>query len=594
MHYIFRLSVILVLSLIHTAACHAQEEDKAKQLQNRFFELYNASALNPEFYTLGEELAALYRENDQLNEYFRVQINMSLYDIGHDKPMDAMKRANQMMEEMEQEHYDGFSQVYMVLGTIFESRGNYRMAQHYYNQGIKLLSDDDKGIRLSLYSRMAYLLMFLNPVDAEYWNKRYYDDSFEYPAYHQVYLFINGMINFTLGNSYDFKKAYASYQAYHEQNNQLDSYGMESMKIASLAFEKKYDEALAMLGKMESRDLSTIGIFDMRTTIYQMMGNTQMALKTAQQRAECIDSLNSDMMLSNLNEMTAQAGLAQIQTQAAKSRERTFIIIMVMAIIIIATLTISIMRFRKNREQLKLKNEQLGSALAMAEEGEKMKTEFVRSVSHEIRTPLNAINGFNELLNTPGLPLSEEERSDLLNRIKENVQAITNIVDEMLRVADKESNEFYAKEDKLYCNQFFSSVLYEFRDTVSANIELKYTTGVINRFQITSNEEGLRKIMEQLIQNAAKFTSKGSIIVRCEESEDKKTLLVSVTDTGKGIAKEQQDKIFEGFYKVDSFQQGIGLGLTVSKKIAHKLGGDLTLDCDYTDGARFILSLPLE
>ena len=84
----------------------------------------------------------------------------------------------------------------------------------------------------------------------------------------------------------------------------------------------------------------------------------------------------------------------------------------------------------------------------------------------------------------------------------------------------------------------------------------------------------------------AKLLQVGEVFI----SRDKN---VSISDTGKGISKEKQDKIFEGFYKEDSFQQGIGLGLTVSKKIAHKLGGDLTLDTSYTGGARFVLSLPL-
>ena len=89
------------------------------------------------------------------------------------------------------------------------------------------------------------------------------------------------------------------------------------------------------------------------------------------------------------------------------------------------------------------------------------------------------------------------------------------------------------------------------------------------------------------------FTSKGYIELHCEESPDKKHLLISVTDTGSGIMPEEQDKIFEQFFKADAFSQGIGLGLTVSKKIAQKLGGDLILDKTYTQGSRFILSLPI-
>ena len=87
---------------------------------------------------------------------------------------------------------------------------------------------------------------------------------------------------------------------------------------------------------------------------------------------------------------------------------------------------------------------------------------------------------------------------------------------------------------------------------------------------------------------------RGFIRLHCEKSDDEKMLLVSLTDSGCGITEEQRSKIFESFYKADMFEQGIGLGLTVSRKIAQKLGCDLTLDETYTEGARFVLSLPIE
>lgn len=260
---------------------------------------------------------------------------------------------------------------------------------------------------------------------------------------------------------------------------------------------------------------------------------------------------------------------------------------------IIVLLGIMVNYFHRTRQELKERNEQLSTALTMAEESDRMRTEFVRSISHEIRTPLNAINGFNDILNNSDIEIDPEERADMMGRIRTNVQAITNIIDDMLNMAERESNEFYPKSSRIYCNQFLSALLYEHREKVNAAIELKYTTRVINRYQIETNEEGVRKVLTHLIQNAIKFTQKGFIELHCEEDPKGHYLLISLTDTGRGIAKDQQDKVFDSFYKSDMFDQGMGLGLTVSKKIAHKLGGDLTLDTNYTGGARFILSLPL-
>ena len=97
-------------------------------------------------------------------------------------------------------------------------------------------------------------------------------------------------------------------------------------------------------------------------------------------------------------------------------------------------------------------------------------------------------------------------------------------------------------------------------------------------------------MVEHLIHNAIKFTQQGSIELECYKQDG--MLCLTLTDTGCGIPPEKQDEVFKQFSKADANQQGIGLGLTVSRNMARKLGGDLVLDKDYTDGARFTLKLP--
>ena len=589
------LSIILVGLLppnLWAAEFDYRNDSVHKRLYNQFVEYYNRGDKPNEFYKNIEELSQYYRRHGLILQYYKMQLNNCLYDTEHNRPMEALKRANNMLTDMKAEDFDAYSLVYMALGTIFESRGNFRMASYYFEQGVSNLGNDN-GLNMGIYSRLAYLHLFRNPTEAKYWNEKYFQEATTFPPYMQVYLYIDAMINFVVGNKHDFMKAYKVYHDYHNSQEGLDNYGMEVLEIAHKAFEESYDEALNMLLTHDTGDLNTVGCYDMRIIIYRMMGKLDKGLDESIQRADCIDSLNSDMLFTNLNELNAQAGVARAKTKAAKDHETMLIVVLSLSLVIIILLALGILHTRKNRQSLKKKNEQLRAALAMAEEGEKMKSEFVRSVSHEIRTPLNAITGFNDILNNTQIELTAEERSDLLHRINTNVQAITTIVDEMLHVADKESNEFYPKSKKIFCNQFLPSVLYAYRERVSSNIELKYTTKVLNRFQIETNEEGLRKVLEQLIQNAIKFTKEGSIELHCEQSPDNQRVLISVTDTGKGISKEEQEKIFESFYKSDTFEQGIGLGLTISQKIARKLGGNLLLDNNYEGGARFVLALPI-
>ena len=99
-------------------------------------------------------------------------------------------------------------------------------------------------------------------------------------------------------------------------------------------------------------------------------------------------------------------------------------------------------------------------------------------------------------------------------------------------------------------------------------------------------------ILRPLLSNAMKFTEKGNIKLQVKESEEPGMLDICVTDTGIGIAEDQRDRIFEKFYKVDSFKHGLGLGLPMARSIAHKIKGDLMLDDNYKEGTRFILRIP--
>lgn len=584
--------LLSALTLTASAVTEVTQENFENQYQ-RYLALYADEDGNTEdFYKQSKMLKQYYRKNQDLQGYYSVYTTEVLYDTQHGMPYKAIQRTNEMLEEMNAEKYDGYHLVHMALGTIFESRGNTRMAQHYFQQAVDETSESPRD-RMVAHSRMAYLLMTTDPNKANYWNEKNREISRQYPSYHQAYLFVSACIKFTVGNKTGFYRNYDEYQDYHVKHEELDNFGMKTMEIMKKAFDGETEEALRELTKPNS-DINDIVRHDMRITIFRMGNDLKSAVNEWESRSNCIDSLNSDMFFDNLNEINAATGIAQIQADASKKREVLFIILLVVASVLVVLLGIWLFLYRRMGNHLKEKTQQLKSALAMAEEGDKMKTEFIRSVSHEIRTPLNAINGFNDILNTPGLELPEEDRTDLLKRIKENVQAITTIVDEMLQMADKESNEFYPKTGSIYCNQTLSAIIYKYRSQVSSSIELNYTTDVINLFSINTNKEGVTKIIDHLIQNAIKFTQKGFITLHCEESYDHKKVLISVTDTGKGIAPDKQDKIFEGFYKEDSFQQGIGLGLTVSRKIAQKLGGDLTIDKSYTNGARFVLTLPFE
>ena len=96
-----------------------------------------------------------------------------------------------------------------------------------------------------------------------------------------------------------------------------------------------------------------------------------------------------------------------------------------------------------------------------------------------------------------------------------------------------------------------------------------------------------------LLGNAQKFTEQGHILVRCDKAADGKELRISITDTGIGIDEKDAEVIFDTFSKVDSFKEGIGLGLPICRRLAKSIGGKVFLDTTYKEGSRFVLSIPL-
>lgn len=471
------------------------------------------------------------------------------------------------------------------LGQSFQESGNLLMAKLFYQKAC----DDAETEQELLTARLslADIQKFTEPVEAQRLNDLCDESSEKYPGLRQKYLVTNATVSFLLNNRTAFNKTYKEYQTLCQNYNTLSQEYDIILKAMNEALAGYYKEALRTLDK------PGIGIVirhTMRIHIFEMSGNKQKAIDELRHRAASIDSLGTRFYENNVNESNITASMTRAQEQAEKNSSRMTKLNIIMLAVIVAMICLWVFMYRKEQKKLEKKNEQLRIALKMAGESDEMKKEFVKRISHEIRTPLNAITGFNEILNNSEIELGKEERQELMNRINLNVEAITSIVDELLQVSNAESIVEYAKSDTILCNKFFSELLYSHKKDVSASIELEYTTQVLNRYSILSNENSVKKIVEHLIHNAIKFTQKGTITLNC--SEKKGMVYLSITDTGCGVPADKQDQIFEKFVKADEFRQGIGLGLTVARSVARKLGGDLVLDKDYTDGARFILTLP--
>ncbi len=589
-----RILLTTIITLLPILATSAEEKVDSvfESLYNQFFNLYSDKDKEKEFHEVSNKFQEYLLSQGKTFAYYKIRFNEVLYATEHNQTYQAIKKANLMMDDMKNDGIKKYDLVYSALGNIFESRGNVRMARHYYMEALDYAQKEDTAEVSGIYPKMASLLMLIEPDEAMKWNEKFKAGTDGYPPYYKVYLTIRGIIHFTMNDKQAFLNDYKEFEDFFTKHPDLDDYGKYPMEIIKLAYDGKYQEALNRL-KQTTTDLTEIDRYNMAIIIYQLMGEKGEAIRVANQRAYVRDSLNSDMLFDNLNEINVEMNVAKMKQEAAETHIRYFTILSGLLLLVILILIFWIIARRKARKQLIKKNEQLKEALSMAEEANKMKASFIRNITHEIRTPLNAINGFTQLLNNPNFELNEEEKATMTSTIKKNVDNITQIVDEILQVADKESKSVYAKNDIVNCCQFIHEMIEKYQSEASFGVTLDCSSNIGKNFTIKTNETALRRIVCHLLDNAVKFTEKGNIHVNCELAAEQNAIRISVTDTGIGIPEDKQEQIFERFYKVDSFSQGIGLGLSVSRMIAQKLGGNLVLDSSYKEGSRFVVTIPI-
>lgn len=226
-----------------------------------------------------------------------------------------------------------------------------------------------------------------------------------------------------------------------------------------------------------------------------------------------------------------------------------------------------------------------------ATESDRLKSSFLANMSHEIRTPMNAIIGFSELLDDD----NQEEKDKVLfiKLIKKNSETLLNLINDIVDISKIEANLLSVSKRPVQLSIFLSEIGTHYTEILASkkdkNILFQIISEINPEVSILTDEIRLRQILDNLIGNAIKFTSSGSVIVNVKM--DGKTVHFSVTDTGIGIPYYQQEIIFERFMQAEQGHQvnfgGTGLGLAISKNLIHLLGGSIRVESEPGKGSTF-------
>jgi signal transduction histidine kinase len=264
--------------------------------------------------------------------------------------------------------------------------------------------------------------------------------------------------------------------------------------------------------------------------------------------------------------------------------------------------------FNAMSAQVELSQRGLEEARHTAERASNVKSQFLATMSHEIRTPINAIIGYTELLDLGiGGALSEEQRTQLA-RIRASGRHLVGLIDDVLDLAKVEAGQMAVSRAPAVAAVAVDTALSLVRPQAAAKaIQLATTCEGDRLAAYLGDQARVQQILINLLSNAVKFTpSHGHVSVRCGTTEagppheppvqGARWTFFTVEDTGIGIAREKLESIFQPFTQVESgytrTHGGTGLGLTISRRLARLMGGDLTVESREGEGSRFTLLLP--
>jgi signal transduction histidine kinase len=245
----------------------------------------------------------------------------------------------------------------------------------------------------------------------------------------------------------------------------------------------------------------------------------------------------------------------------------------------------------KTKQETEQRTSELEQATLLARQASEQKTQFMQDMSHQIRTPLNIVHGFSQVLRDGSELMAEKDKREMADTMYVQTNALDYMVGKLLTASLIESQQTISTDDTVSCNDLAREAFDSASSLFTHTAEMHLDSHVGDELTIQTNRHHLLVVLTELLVNALHFTKEGSMTMRIEATAD--AVNFTIEDTGPGIPADKADFIFDKFTKIDMFTEGLGLGLFLCRRVVMLLNGTLTFDPSYTNGSRFVVSLPL-
>ena len=298
-------------------------------------------------------------------------------------------------------------------------------------------------------------------------------------------------------------------------------------------------------------------------------------------------------------------GLSSLLLVSCQEQEVRFYNILALVVIIII---FGLLIYFHHRSSVRLKKayHELEIANKRAQELSRMKSDFIQQISHEIRTPLNILSGFTQVLTMSDAKLDEAMRQEIKGKITENTDRITSLVNKMLELSEARSQTVIECYDKVTAVQIVTEAINASGIEKASHLEFDLLIAPDAKdVRIQTNLAAAVRSLSLVLDNARKFTAPAEGRPQTPPSDQLQKVVLrltglsgrlffSVEDTGIGIAHKDAERIFDEFVQLDEFYDGTGIGLTVARSLARRIGGDIKVDTAYIGGSRFVMTLPIK
>ena len=378
------------------------------------------------------------------------------------------------------------------------------------------------------------------------------------------------------------------------QFDRMWSHGRLFFSLVDSVFDGSIDKREEEIFALSIREIKVIA------NICESQGYESFAFNVEKKLVRELEKTLSFANQSRLSELDVTLGKAALSADLAQKEEEISLIstllIILLSILFAATAILSRLHIRnlnKNKAKDKARIAELQEANEKVRLADAAKTRFVQNMSHEVRTPLNAIVGFSQLLSLPDGSFSPDEKDEFAGHIINNTKMLTMLLDDILNASDMDSGNYSINYEDGECNFMAQAAISSSEHRLQPGVSMQYIP-LPEPFTFRTDPRRVQQILINLLTNACKHTTQGSITLACSLTENPGEVTFSVTDTGPGVPPEQAEAIFDRFTKLNEFVQGTGLGLSICRDIAGRMGGRVFLDTAYPGpGARFVFAVKI-